>query len=118
MIDYSQKKMAKDKQMTVMHVENFSIVQRMRTQYEERVPTGGNRVRYSPYSHCFKSHMNTKLHNCNMREGLGQSHVSFPVCNSLPSPIVMRELHPVMDRNRCRYPQPNIRRTLGNHVEE
>lgn len=26
MIDYSQKKMAKDKQMTVMHVENFSIV--------------------------------------------------------------------------------------------
>lgn len=26
MIDYSQKKMAKDKQMAVMHVENFSIV--------------------------------------------------------------------------------------------
>lgn len=28
MIDYSQKKMAKDKQMTVMQVENFSIVQK------------------------------------------------------------------------------------------
>lgn len=28
MIDYSQKKMAKDKQMAVMQVENFSIVQK------------------------------------------------------------------------------------------
>jgi hypothetical protein len=30
----------------------------------------------------------------------------------------LEELHPETDGNRCRNPQPNIRRSLGNMMED
>lgn len=54
------------------------------SQWEERVREAGNRVRDSLYSHCYESHMKTKLHSCTIcTEGLSQSHAGWFVIHSL-----------------------------------